>query len=163
MENVKWLRREFIVAAHNAQIKDHGGSPGLRDEGLLESALARPVNLNSYEPQSSVARLAAAYLFGIARNHPFVDGNKRVAYAAAEVFLILNGRKPTVGQVEKYEMVMRVASGEATEEDAAMWFEQNSREAKSLPTFKSGGTRPEIDLADGKSIHDALDEEDADD
>lgn len=121
MSDIKWLRREFILAAHNAQITEHGGSAGIRDEGLLDSALARPENLAHYEPDSDVPALAAAYLFGIAKNHPFVDGNKRVAYAAAESFLIINGFESSVGQLEKYEVVIRVASGDLDELGAAEW------------------------------------------
>lgn len=88
------------------------------------------MNLNSCELQSSAARLAAAYLFGIARNHPFVDGNKRGAYAAAESFLILIGFEVSAGQIEKYEMVIRVAAGELTEDEIGMWFERNSGKTK---------------------------------
>lgn len=125
MAHVRRLRREFVVAAHNAQLREHGGAYGVRDEGLLDSALARPVNLDAYE-EVSLHRLAASYLFGIARNHPFVDGNKPVAFAAAESFLILNGIELDADQLEKYEMMIQVASGEMTEKAIANWFKNRS-------------------------------------
>jgi len=130
MAEIKWLHREFIFAAHHAQLSEHGGTDGLRDEGLLGSALARPMNLAAYEDQPSLQALAAAYLFGIAKNHPFVDGNKRVAYAAAEAFLILNGLKVTASQLEKYEMVIRVASGQTEEPEIVHWLETHTQRAK---------------------------------
>ncbi|MGK2878777.1 MAG: type II toxin-antitoxin system death-on-curing family toxin [Solirubrobacterales bacterium] len=130
MAEIKWLHREFIFAAHRAQLNQHGGSDGLRDGGLLESALARPENLAAYEENVSTQALAAAYLFGIARNHPFVDGNKRVAYAAAEAFLILNGLTVTASQLEKYEMVISVASGQSGESEIVDWLKAHSQPAK---------------------------------
>jgi death-on-curing protein len=130
MAEIKWLRREFIFAAHRAQLNQHGGSEGLRDEGLLESALARPVNLAAYEDHPSLQALAAAYLFGIAKNHPFVDGNKRVAYLAAEAFLILNGLTVAASQLEKYEMVIGVASGLTEESEIVAWLEAHAQRAK---------------------------------
>lgn len=130
MSEIRWLGREFIFAAHRAQLNQHGGSDGLRDEGLLESALARPVNLAAYEEDASLQALAAAYLFGIAKNHPFVDGNKRVAYAAAESFLILNGLTVTASQLEKYEMVIGVASGHTQEVEIVAWFQMHAQPAK---------------------------------
>ncbi|MBJ7459847.1 MAG: type II toxin-antitoxin system death-on-curing family toxin [Thermoleophilaceae bacterium] len=130
MAEIKWLHREFIFAAHRAQLNQHGGSDGLRDEGLLESALARPVNLAAYEEDVSTQAFAAAYLFGIAKNHPFVDGNKRVAYTAAEAFLILNGLTVTASQLEKYEMVIRVASGQTEESEVFDWLKTHTQLAK---------------------------------
>lgn len=130
MADIKWLSREFIFAAHRAQLTQHGGTDGLRDEGLLESALARPKNLAAYADQPSLQELAAAYLFGIAKNHPFVDGNKRVAYAAAEAFLILNAHVVTASQLEKYEMVIRVASGDADESEIVSWLKTHTQRAK---------------------------------
>jgi len=87
---MKWLRIDAVLAMHKRQIAEHGGSDGVRDIGLLESALARPQNIAVYEPDADIARLAAAYAFGIAKNHPFVDGNKRTSLVACRTFLILN-------------------------------------------------------------------------
>lgn len=130
MGEIKWLRRELILAAHRAQLIGHGGTAGIRDEALLDSALARPLNLAAYEEEASVFELAAAYLFGIARNHPFVDGNKRVAYAAAEMFLILNGCEPKASQPEKYEMMILAASGDIDADEIAKWLAAHFEEAK---------------------------------
>lgn len=129
MADFKWLRHEFVLAAHRAQIAQHGGTDGIRDHGLLESALARPQNSAAYNPEHDVHDIAAPYLFGIAKNHPFVDGNKRVAYAATETFLIINGHEATADQLAKYEMVIRIASGELDEPGAAEWLRANFRPA----------------------------------
>lgn len=93
MAEIIWLLEDAVKAIHQRQIAEHGGSPGLRDEGLLKSALARPHNLLAHSEQHpDVARLAASYAHGIAHNHPFIDGNKRTALIAARTFLLLNGR-----------------------------------------------------------------------
>jgi len=118
-----WLRLEAILAAHDDQLAEHGGGVGIRDQGLLESALARPRNLFAYG-EASLARLAAAYAFGIARNHPFVDGNKRTALVAAEGFLGLNGFDLTATDVESVSMFLSLAAGEVTEQQLADWFGQ---------------------------------------
>ena len=102
MTEIIWLLEETIVAIHHRQIAEHGGSEGLRDEGLLSSALARLQNLFAYsEPSPDLAALAAAYAFGIARNHPFMDGNKRTALIAARTFLLLNSVDLKASQDEK--------------------------------------------------------------
>jgi death-on-curing protein len=118
-----WVRLEAILAAHDDQLAEHGGGTGIRDQGLLESALARPRNLFAYG-EASLAKLAAAYAFGIARNHPFVDGNKRTALVAAEGFLGLNGFDLTATDVEAVSVFLSLAAGEITEEQLAAWFEQ---------------------------------------
>jgi death on curing protein len=118
-----WLRLDAILAAHDDQLAEHGGGTGIRDQGLLESALARPRNLFAYG-EASLAKLAAAYAFGIARNHPFVDGNKRTALVAAEGFLGLNGFDLTAADVEAVSVFLSLAAGEMTEEQLAAWFEQ---------------------------------------
>jgi len=118
-----WLRLEAILAAHDDQLAEHGGGVGILDQGLLESALARPRNLFAYG-EASLARLAAAYAFGIARNHPFVDGNKRTALVAAEGFLGLNGFDLTATDVESVSMFLSLAAGEVTEQQLADWFGQ---------------------------------------
>ena len=121
-----WLRLEAILAAHDEQLAEHGGGAGIRDQGLLESALARPLNVRAYgEP--SLARLAAAYAFGIAKNHPFVDGNKRAALVAAELFLAVNGFDLIADDVEVVKAFLALAAGEVSEEELAAWIDRNSR------------------------------------
>jgi death-on-curing protein len=124
-----WIRLEAILAAHDDQLAEHGGGIGLRDAGLLESAMARPQNLYSYgEP--SLAKLAAAYAYGIARNHPFVDGNKRTALVAAEGFLGLNGVDLVADDVEAAKVFLALAAGEISEEELAAWIDRNSAKRK---------------------------------
>lgn len=118
---MKWLRTDTVLAIHKRQIAEHGGDAGLRDLGLLESALARPRNLESYEPDADIARLAAALGFGIAKNHPFIDGNKRAALAATRAFLLLNGFSVDATQHEKYLTYLAVAEGTVSESDLAAW------------------------------------------
>jgi death-on-curing protein len=120
--NIVWLLEETVTAIHHRQIAEHGGSEGLRDEGLLSSALARPQNLLSYsESRPDLASLAAAYAYGIARDHPFVDGNKRTALVAARTFLILNGVDLEAAQDEKVLTFLSLAEGAASEEELADW------------------------------------------
>jgi death-on-curing protein len=117
------------VAAHDEQLAEHGGGAGVRDPGLLESALARPLNLVAYgEP--SLPRLAASYAFGIARNHPFVDGNKRTAAVAAELFLGLNGLDLTADDVDLVRIFLALAAGEMNEEELAAWIDRNSQKRR---------------------------------
>lgn len=118
---MSWLRTDVVLAIHRLQIAEHGGEDGVRDIGLLESALARPRNIHSYEPDADIARLAAAYAFGIAKNHPFVDGNKRVALVAMRTFLLLNGFDLDASQSEKYLTFMALAEGKMTEKKLAAW------------------------------------------
>jgi death-on-curing protein len=122
MANVVWLLEETLRAIHHRQIAEHGGSEGLRDEGLFLSALARPQNLLAYgEPSPDLASLAAAYAYGIARNHPFVDGNKRTALVAARTFLILNGVDLDATQDDKVLTFLNLAEGAISEEELADW------------------------------------------
>ncbi len=122
MAQIVWLLEETVVAIHHRQISEHGGSDGLRDEGLLASALARPQNLLAYaQPRPDLAALAAAYAFGIARDHPFVDGNKRTSLVAARTFLLLNGVNLEASQDEKYLTFLELAQGTLTEEQLADW------------------------------------------
>lgn len=119
---VVWLLEETVIAIHHRQIAEHGGGEGLRDEGLLSSALARPRNLFAYgEPLPDLAALAAAYAYGIARDHPFLDGNKRTALVAARTFLILNGVNLEAGQDEKFLTFQHLAEGSLTEDELADW------------------------------------------
>lgn len=113
--------REIIEALHAEQLELHGGAPGLRDEGMLESALNRPLQKIQYA-NPDIFELAAAYLFGIVKNHPFIDGNKRTGYLAADVFLALNGWSVEAEQEEIISFVLAVASGEIDETGAAMFF-----------------------------------------
>ena len=122
MPKIVWLLEETITAIHHRQIAEHGGSEGLRDEDLLLSALARPQNLLAYgEPAPDLASLAAAYAYGIARNHPFVDGNKRTALVAARTFLILNGVDLEATQDDKVLTFLSLAEGAVSEEELADW------------------------------------------
>ena len=122
MPKIVWLLEETLTAIHHRQIAEHGGNEGLRDEGLLLSALARPQNLLAYgEPAPDLASLAAAYAYGIARNHPFVDGNKRTALVAARTFLILNGVDLEATQDDKVLTFLNLAEGAISEEELADW------------------------------------------
>jgi death on curing protein len=120
----KWLNQRIVLAIHGQLVAEYGGSAGLRDEGLLDSALAKPQNLLVYEEQASIFELAAAYGFGISRNHPFVDGNKRAAFMAMYVFLDMNGVSLEAGEEEATLFMYRLAAGEETQEDLAAWLER---------------------------------------
>jgi len=118
---IKWVKESVALAIHKRQIAEHGGEEGIRDLGLLSSALARPQNRYNYEPQSNLADLAAAYGYGIAKNHPFIDGNKRVALAVTRTFLRLNGQSINATQVEKSLIFLKLAEGTVSEEELAKW------------------------------------------
>ncbi len=116
----RWLGKELALAVHAEQLAEHGGTDGLRDAGLLESALARPINLAAYgEPD--IAALAACYAAGIAWNHPFLDGNKRTAWVLAITFLYLNGFRLQAEMMEAYRMMLALAAREIEEETFAGW------------------------------------------
>ncbi|MCK1639985.1 type II toxin-antitoxin system death-on-curing family toxin [Bradyrhizobium sp. 157] len=119
-----WLTRQMIVAIHDEQLTIHGGASGLRDEGMLESALDRPKNRWAYE-KPELAELAAAYAFGIARNHPFVDGNKRMSLLALYTFLGVNGIDFIVPGAEAAAIILSLAAGEVSEESLARWIRDN--------------------------------------
>lgn len=120
--DVVWVREDVVLAVHLRQLAEHGGGEGIRDEGLLQSALARPQNLLAYgDPPPDLASLAAAYAYGIARNHPFIDGNKRMALIVARLFLLLNGADVVATQEEKYSTFLALAAGQLSEEDVANW------------------------------------------
>lgn len=116
-----WVSLEVALAAHHEQIAEHGGGEGVRDSGMLESAMARPQNLVAYGYPDG-AELAAAYAFGIARNHPFVDGNKRTAAVVSETFLALNGHDLTATDAELVVTFLALAAGELSEGELAAWF-----------------------------------------
>ena len=116
-----WLDRPIVEALHADQITEHGGSLGIRDEGLLESALARPQQKWHYEPRTDLATLAAAYAFGVAKNHPFIDGNKRAALVSAYTFLAINGFELEAPEPEAVTVILGTADGSISEEDLASW------------------------------------------
>ena len=116
-----WIATEVAVAAHAEQLAEHGGAEGVRDIGALESAMMLPCNLADYGDPDTAA-LAASYAFGIARNHPFVDGNKRTAAVVAETFLMLNGYELTASDAELVVAMLALAAGELSEEELADWF-----------------------------------------
>jgi death-on-curing protein len=120
----RWVGRKALELLHDESLAEHGGAPGLRDEGLFESALARPLNLAAYG-QPDVADLAAAYGVGLAKNHPFVDGNKRVAFLAAGLFLALNGRRLVATQAEATLTMLDVAAGALDEAGFAAWLREH--------------------------------------
>ncbi|MCH8188932.1 MAG: type II toxin-antitoxin system death-on-curing family toxin [Proteobacteria bacterium] len=122
-----WLDKRIALAMHETLIRDYGGSAGVRDEGLLESALARPQNQLAYG-DPTLAEMAAAYAFGIARNHPFVDGNKRTALMAAYAFLRMNGLRLTAPEVEAATVIRDLAAGEIGEKELAAWITANLEE-----------------------------------
>ena len=121
-----WVREDVVRAIHHRQLAEHGGEQGLRDEGLLRSALARPQNLYAYgDPPTSIAALAASYGYGIVQNYPFVDGNKRTAYVTAVLFAHMNGFCLMASPEDKYRMFMALADGALTEDSLVPWFEEH--------------------------------------
>jgi death-on-curing protein len=116
----KWVNRQVLLLLHDESLAEHGGASGLRDEGLLDSALARPVNLALYE-QPDAASLAASYGVGLAKNHAFVDGNKRAAFLAVGLFLATNGYRLQASQADATLTVMDVAAGVMNESTFAQW------------------------------------------
>ena len=116
----KWVDPEVVLAIHDQQIAEHGGAGGIRDMGLIESALARPRNLASYST-ADVFDLAAEYGYGIARNHGFIDGNKRTAYVVTLVFLVLNGHDLTAPAVERVLVFEKLGKGELAPDEFAGW------------------------------------------
>jgi death on curing protein len=116
-----WVPRLVVDSIHFEQLNEHGGSHGIRDQGALESALARPQQKHAYDEDTDFADLAAAYAFGIARSHPFVDGNKRTAFVIAEIFLGLNGYEIETTDEDVAETFMRLADGKLTEKKLAEW------------------------------------------
>lgn len=123
----KWINRVITIALHERQLAEHGGQIGLRDEGLLLSALARPQQLFSYgDPPPDLCAMAAAYAYGIAKNHPFLDGNKRTAYVVYRLFLKWNGLEMTADKVSRYATMLALAAGELAEEDFAKWLRENT-------------------------------------
>jgi death-on-curing protein len=121
-----WIDLEEALAAHDLQLTEHGGSTGVRDRGLLESALARPRNVFAYSPETTLIQLAAAYAVGIVKNHPFVDGNKRTGLVVGVGFLELNGVEIIAPQPETYLTFVALAASELSEDDLVKWFEAHA-------------------------------------
>ena len=123
MDEPIWLSRLILDIVHGELILEHGGAPGTRAGGehLIESALARPRQRFDYSEEADLAELAAAYLFGLTKNHGYVDGNKRVGFAAAATFLLMNGVRLTASEEEAYDAVVRVADGRLSETELAGW------------------------------------------
>lgn len=128
-----WLDVEIALAIHDGQLAEHGGGTGVRDRGMLDSALARPVNRWSYG-ETDLAALAAAYAFGVARNHPFVDGKKRMAWVLARLFLALNQVSLKFEPEDAIRAMLALAGGELSEEEIANWFRERAVSRNSTST-----------------------------
>ena len=132
MKEPIWINLRVVKAFHDRQINEHGGLAGLRDEGLLLSALSRPENAYHYsDPKPDVAELAAVYGFGLAKNHPFNEANKRTALIAIRLFLKLNGYDLVASPEDKYKTIIRVAASEISEYELALWIRENLKETQS--------------------------------
>jgi death on curing protein len=128
MDDPKWIEGDEVIAIHGRQLAEHGGAEGLRDSNLLQSALARPRQLFAYsDPTADLSMLAAAYAFGIAKNHPFVDGNKRTAAVVCETFIMLNGADLTADDADMTQMFLQLAAGDVSEDQLALWIRANIR------------------------------------
>ena len=123
--NPRWIDQRALLLLHSETLAEHGGLAGVRDHGLLESALARPQHLHAYEPQTELAALTAAYGFGLARNHPFFDGNKRAAFLAIGLFLRINDQELIADPVEAIAVILKLADGSLSEVQLAEWIRQN--------------------------------------
>ena len=126
MNEPVWVLEDIVIAIHQMLLSEHGGLPGIRDEALLDSALTRPQQRFSYSDKPSIFDLAASYSYGLAKNHPFVDGNKRVALTVAAIFLELNGYSLDTSEAEAVVIFEQLAAGDLTEEDLANWFKDSS-------------------------------------
>ena len=125
MKEPIWVTEKLVLMVHDMLLAEHGGLSGIRDQGLLNSALAKPQQLYCYKPESSLYELATAYSFGLAKNHPFVDGNKRIAFTVTAVFLELNGKVLNAPEVEVVVFYEGLAGGKVSEEALANWLEDN--------------------------------------
>jgi death-on-curing protein len=121
MDEPEWVLKSLVLALHDEQLAEHGGRVGLRDEGLLDSALARPKNAFAFAAETDLATLAAAYAIAIAKNHPFIDGNKRVSNVVTFMFLALNGRNLQADASEQVRVWLAIANGSMSEEQVADW------------------------------------------
>jgi death-on-curing protein len=130
MNEPVWLDRQSVILLQVESLAQHGGSSGIRDAGLLDSALTRPINKWNYNSEADLAALAAAYGFGLARNHPFVDGNKRIAFIATVLFLRLNGYRLSSDPLDEIQTMLSLAAGELSEEDFAVWIRNRTKSTK---------------------------------
>lgn len=126
MNEPVWVLEDVVVAVHQVLLSEHGGLSGIRDEALLDSALTRPQQRFAYSDKPSIFVLAASYSYGLVKNHPFVDGNKRVALTVAAIFLELNGYSLDTSEAEAVVIFEQLAAGDLTEEDLANWFKDSS-------------------------------------
>jgi death on curing protein len=126
MDQPLWISKKAVLAMHNAQLAEHGGSDGIRDETLLDSALAKPLNVFAYTDQPDIFRLAASYAFGICRNHPFVDGNKRTALVVSLTFLDRNGWDIVASKEELYFAFLHLADGSLSEDELTAWLTKHA-------------------------------------
>jgi|ERR1700722_1170603 len=127
MKQPHWINRKALFYLHSASLATFGGSTGIRDEGLLDSALARPQNRFLYAPESDLSELAASYGFGIAKNHPFIDGNKRAAFHSIGLFLSINGYELVADQLDAIQTMLSLAAGELSEEEFAVWIRNHTK------------------------------------
>jgi death on curing protein len=124
----RWISKKALLLLHEESLSEFGGARGLRDEGLLESALARPRNIYAYNNAATIAELAASYCYGVAKSHAFADGNKRAAFLCVGLFLAINGYRLRASQVDGIKTMLGVAGGTVQEQELALWIAQNSRE-----------------------------------
>ncbi len=126
-----WISEFVVEAIHQDQLREHGGLPGIRDKALLESALERPKNKFAYNPICSIQDLAAAYCYGLVRNHPFADGNKRIGFLVMAVFLELNGFTFCATEESTVVSILSLAAGDHSESELALWIKENATPAQS--------------------------------
>jgi len=122
----RWISKKALLLLHEQSLASFGGARGLRDEGLLDSALARPLNRHAYNPKITIAAMAASYAFGLAKNHAFMDGNKRAAFLSIGLFLAINGYRLTAAPLGAIQTMLAVAAGELDERGLAAWIKKNS-------------------------------------
>ena len=132
MKGIVWVLDEVVLAVHDEQLAVHGGLSGIRDQGAVQSALARPRNLVAYETCDDVARLAASYVYGITRNHGFADGNKRTALVTADLFLMLNGYELVSSPIDNVMTILGVADGTLSEEELTIWIRKSIKRIVSM-------------------------------
>jgi len=125
MADPRWVDAQALMMLHEESLAEHGGGRGVRDPGLLESALMRPRNLADYNPEADIPALAASYVYGLAKNHPFVDGNKRAAFLSVGLFLGINGYGLTASPVDAIHAVVGLAGGDVSEDAFARWIRDN--------------------------------------
>ena len=130
MKQPHWISRRALLYLHSASLTTFGGSTGIRDEGLLDSALARPQNRFLYSRESDLSELAGSYGFGIAKNHPFIDGNKRAAFHSVGLFLSINRHQLIANQLDAIQTMLNLAAGNLNEEQFAAWIRANTKSQK---------------------------------